>query len=73
MFTLLKKINLLNIPFIKKMKDKLWHLVITSPYQRQIEGKEYIINKIEEMRKEKISLWKKRKQVITMVKNQKQK
>ena len=52
-----KKINLLMIPPFKKWKNKLWHFMTTSPYQRQLEDKEEIINELEQMRKEKISLW----------------
>ena len=69
MFSLLDKykVNIFNIPFLKKIKDRIWYLAITSPYQRKLEGKEKILEEIEKMRKEKMSLWKKRRKLKKMI------
>lgn len=69
MFSLLDKykVNIFNIPFIKIIKDKIWYLVITSSYQRKLYGKEKILEEIEKMRKEKLSLWMKRRKMKQMI------
>ena len=65
MYFLLKKyrVNILNIPLLKKLKNELWYLMITTKYQRQLDGKENLINEIEKMRKDKLSLWEQKKKM----------
>ena len=57
------RVNILNIPLLKKLKNELWYLMITTKYQRQLDGKENLINEIEKMRKDKLSLWKQKKKM----------
>jgi len=53
-----KYFNLLALPIIAKLKNKLWHFMTTSKLQRQLEGKDKIIDELDKMSDEKIKKWK---------------